>query len=273
MMVRAASDETQRREAQGLLLGLHGQAQYALLVGSLLVLALTGLPQKFDSLGLSQWLMDSAGGIETLRLIHRIAAGVLIFTGFYHVALVFVAALVFKVMTPLQMIPDGKDFRDALQMARYFLGLRRQRVTFDRPSYFQKFDYWLIVWALAMMAASGLIALFPVRAARLLSGEAVLAALRVHSDSAILVVAWVLIVHLIYAGLAPAIFPYRAAVLRGKTPGAGLALPLAPGLDLDATPLSAAGDPNGEPSGQGMELKVGVRWREEESQGDSELGR
>src|SRR3989304_5752547 len=179
-MVDAVSDEAKRREVQGLLLELHGQAQHVLLVGSLLVLALTGLPQKFDSLSLSQWLMDSMGGIETLRLIHRTAAGVLIFAGFYHVASVLVAVLVWKVLTPLQMIPDAKDFRDALQMIQHFLGLRRNRVAFDRPSYFQKADYWVIVWSLAMMGASGLIALFPVRAARLASGEAVQAALRLH---------------------------------------------------------------------------------------------
>jgi len=197
-MIGAASRDTTTREARGLLLELHGQAQDVLIVGSLLVLALTGLPQKFDSLELSQWIMNSVGGIETLRLIHRTAAGVLIFAGFYHVASVLVAVLVWKVLTPLQMIPDAKDFRDALQMIQHFLGLRRNRVAFDRPSYFQKADYWIIVWSLAMMGASGLIALFPVRAARLVSGEAVQAALRLHSDSAILVVAWVLVVHLIY---------------------------------------------------------------------------
>jgi len=273
-MVSAVSDETRRREAQGLLLELHGQAQYALLVGSILVLALTGLPQKFDSLGLSQWLMDSVGGIETLRLIHHTAGGVLIFTGLYHFASVVVAVLVLKVMTPLQMIPDPKDFRDAVQMARYFLGLRQQRVTFGRPSYFQKFGYWVIVWSLGMMGASGLITLFPVRAARLVSGEAVLAALRVHSDSAILVVAWVLVVHLVYSRLAPALFPYRAAILSGKIPRAGLAVPLAPEPALEATPAAAAGDPDGGPSGHNPELKVGGDGRQGgDFQEDSELGR
>lgn len=271
-MVGAVSDEAKRREVQGLLLELHGQAQHALIVGSLLVLALTGLPQKFDSLSPSQWLMDSMGGIETLRLIHRTAAGVLIFAGFYHFASVLVAVLVWKVLTPLQMIPDARDFRDALQMIQHFLGLRRNRVAFGRPSYFQKADYWVIVWSLAMMGASGLIALFPVRAARLVSGEAVQAALRLHSDSAILVVAWVLVVHLIYAGLAPALFPSRPAILWGKTPRAGL-VPAAPEAALDGTPVMAAGDPAGEPSGHGVEPQVGAYRREEEGpEGGSEQG-
>ncbi len=273
-MVGTVSSETKRRESLDLLLELHGQAQYALFVGSLLVLAVTGLPQKFNSLGLSQWLMDSVGGIETLRLIHHIAGGVLIFSGLYHLALVLVAVLIFKVMTPLQMIPDGKDFRDAVQMVRYFLGLRRERVAFDRPSYFQKFDHWVIVWSLALMGASGLIALFPVRAARLVSGEAVLAALQVHSDSAPLVVAWVLIVHLIYASLAPGLFPHRAAILSGIFPRAGQAVPAAPEPAPSATGVAAAGDPDGQPSGQEMELSAGVpRGQDGDSQEGSESGR
>ena len=261
----AVSDESKRREARRLLLELHGQAQYALLVGSLLVLALTGLPQKFDSLGLSQWLIHSVGGIETVRLIHQIAGSVLIFAGFYHVALVLIAVLVFKVMTPLQMIPDAKDLRDALQMVRYFLGLRRNRVAFDRPSYFQKIDYWVIVWSLAVMGVSGLFVLFPVRVTRLVSGEAVLAAQRVHSDSAVLVVAWVLIVHLIYVGLAPALFPYKATILSGRTPRTGLAVPLVPKLALGTRAAATVGNPHRGLSGGGEQLEVEAHPRQEAS--------
>lgn len=251
-MSNALSDETKRREARALLLELHGQAQHTLFVGSLLALAVTGLPQKFNSLGLSQWIMDSVGGIETLRLIHHIAGGVLIFTGFYHVALVLVAVLIFRMMTPLQMIPDGKDLRDALQMTRYFLGLRQQRTAFNRPSYFQKLDYWVIVWSMMVMGSSGLIALFPVRAVRFVSGESVLAALGVHSSSAMLVVAWVLLIHLIYAGLAPALFPHRAAFLSGESVGAKLAVPPTPEPALTATTGAAAGDPDGGRAGHSL---------------------
>ncbi|MEE8347869.1 MAG: hypothetical protein V3S20_11015, partial [Dehalococcoidia bacterium] len=197
-------------------------------------------------------IMDSVGGIETLRLIHHIAGGVLIFAGFYHVALVLVAVLIFRMMTPLQMIPDGKDLRDALQMTRYFLGLRQQRTAFSRPSYFQKLDYWVIVWSMVVMGSSGLIALFPVRAVRFVSGESVLAALGVHSDSAMLVVAWVLLIHLIYAGLAPALFPHRAAFLSGESVGAQLAVPPTPEPALTATTGAAAGDPDGGRAGHAL---------------------
>ncbi len=275
-MISTASRETRRREARGLLLELHAQAQYGLFVGSLLVLTATGLPQKFDSLGLSRWLMDSVGGIESLRLIHHIAGGVLIFTAFYHVALVLAAVLVLKVLTPLQMIPDAKDFRDALQTTRYFLGSRRKGVTFGgRPSYFQKFDYWLLVWSIAMMGTFGLIALFPVRFARLLSGEVVLAILRVHSDAAILIVAWVLIVHLIYASLAPALFNDGASILSGRIGHEGPAVVLASEPAAGANPIPVATDPGADvPSGRGSDRAVGAcPQQDEDAREDPELGR
>lgn len=258
-MVALVSDEARRKEYQRLLLELHGRAQRALVAGSVLVLALTGLPQKFDSLGMSQRLMDSVGGIEALRFVHHISGSVLIFAGFYHFALVLVAVLVFKVMSPLQMIPDAKDFRDALQMLRYFLGLRQERVAFDRPSYFQKIDYWVIVWGLAVMGISGLLVLFPVRATHFDSGEAVLVAMRVHSDGAILVMAWLLVVHRIYAGLAPTLFSSRTTIPGRETPRAGPAAPSVPELAPRAKVPATTGGRTADPTPGALHVEGGVR--------------
>jgi cytochrome b subunit of formate dehydrogenase len=246
-----------------------------LFVGSVLALALTGLPQKFGSLAPSRWLVESAGGIETLRLIHHMAAAALIFAGSYHVVLVVVAVLVLGSMTPLRMIPDAKDFRDAIQMAGYFLGLRQERVAFDRPSYFRKIDYWVIVWSLSVMAVSGFLVLFPVRAARLLSGSTVVSAFEVHSDLALLAVAWVVIVHVIYVRLAPTLFPFGVTIASGEADRAGLAVPPAPEPALDMTaPAVAGGDPDPEPTGRGIEISFEVsRRHEEEVPGDSEAAR
>ena len=44
------------------------------------VLAVTGLVQKYASADISQWLIEVMGGIETVRVIHRVAAIVMINT-------------------------------------------------------------------------------------------------------------------------------------------------------------------------------------------------
>lgn len=211
-MVAIPSRETRPTDRASLLLDVHARVQHVLLLLSLLVLAGTGLPQKFDSLGPSRWIMDNAGGIETLRAVHHVAGGVLIFAGFYHVALMLNAIRIRAAITPLKMIPGPRDYRDAWRMVSYFLGLRRQPIAFEGPpSYFQKYDYWVLVWGLTVMGVSGLIRLFPVRMTNLLSADAVAAVLQTHSDIAVLMVAWVLVVHVAYPALTPPPFARRAA--------------------------------------------------------------
>lgn len=188
-----------RRQAPG----LPSQPQYLLIIGSVLVLALTGLPQRLDFFGPSEWLMDAAGGIETLRAIHHGAGAVLIVAGLYHISSAIFASLANPRHGLLSMIPDGRDYLDAFTMSLYFLGLRRNRPTLREPSYFQKLDYWVLAWGLTVMALTGFVRLFPARTTNLLSGDVVAAALQAHSDFALLIVAWVAVIHVAYATLLP----------------------------------------------------------------------
>ena len=128
------SEADGRRERRLLRLESHLRAQYGLVVACVAVLALTGLPQKFESLSLSRQVMDLAGGIETLRLVHRVAGGALVLTGVYHVVLVLAAVLVLGETAPLRMIPSAGDFRDAVRATAYFLRLRREPPNAPRPA-------------------------------------------------------------------------------------------------------------------------------------------
>src|SRR3972149_3163349 len=161
-----------RREGRLLRLESHLRAQYALLLACLAILALTGSPKNFESLSLSREVIDLAGGIENLRLVHHVAGGALVTVGIAHVALVVAAVLVLGVTAPLQMIPSGRDFGDAMRAAAYFAGLRRDPPGSGGRRYFRKIDYWFVSWSLGVMAVTGLVNLFPLRAARLLSADA-----------------------------------------------------------------------------------------------------
>ena len=179
----------------------HARFQHALVLGSVFVLAVTGLPQKLTSFGPSEWLMDSAGGIETLRAVHHAAGAVLVVTLLYHLYLVLFAALARRDATPLSMVPDAGDYGGAIAMLLYFAGLRRERPVLRKPTYFQKLDYWVLAWGLAAMGLTGLARLFPVAATRLLPGNVVAAALEAHSDLAVLAVVWLAAVHVAYVTL------------------------------------------------------------------------
>jgi cytochrome b subunit of formate dehydrogenase len=189
----------------------HLRVQYGFAIASVTVLVITGLPQKFDSLSLCRRVMDLAGGIETIRLIHHVAGGALILTGVYHVVQVLATVLVLGETAPLRMIPSLRDIRDAVKGTAYLVHMTDDPPGAGERQYIQKLDYWFLTWSFGVMALTGLVNLVPLRIATLLSAETVLASMRTHSDAALLVLAWVAIVHWPYAELTPRLFRRRAA--------------------------------------------------------------
>ena len=197
---------------------LHQRIQHILMFTSFTVLAATGLPQKFHEFGPSQWLIASLGGIEMTQTIHHIAAFVMLFDCLYHGLYIVRGVLQKKDINPFRMIPTPKDFADAIQMFLYFLGVSTRKPKFDRYSYLEKFDYWAVFWGIFIIGGSGIVLLFPVQITKLLPGQIVPVALAAHSDEAVLAVGWIFLVHLFYAHLAPAIFPFNTSIFTGRVP-------------------------------------------------------
>lgn len=197
---------------------LHQRIQHVLMFSSFIVLALTGLPQKFADLAISQQLIVALGGLEATRGVHHVAAWVMIFDGAYHLASLFYSIGVRHEVQAFQMVPSLKDFRDMLQMMAYFVGVGRTKPRFGRFSYLEKFDYWAVFWGMMVIGGSGLALLFPVFVSRIAGGPIIPVALAAHSDEALLAVAWIFLVHLFYAHLHPAHFPFNTSIFTGKVP-------------------------------------------------------
>ena len=214
----AALPDEALEEAYVVRFDAHQRIQHMLMIGSFLALVVTGFPQKFPSIEVCQWLMDAMGGIQTVRLVHRIAGGILIFDGIYHMAYVSFTVLVLQRTGPLQMIPNVKDVKDAVRTVQYFLGMSLQPPKHGRFTYLEKFDYWAVFWGMVVMGGSGLIILFPVLVTRLLPGQIIMAAFRAHSDEALLAVTWISVVHLFYVHLAPRVFPFNPSMFSGRVP-------------------------------------------------------
>ena len=194
----------------------HQRIQHVLMMSSFITLALTGLPQKFSDLSVSQWWVSTLGGLEMVRIIHRTAGIIMLSDCMYHLAY-----LVYRMgfqgrMGPLRMLPTPKDGIDMAQTIFYFLGLQERKPKFDRFNYIEKFDYWAVFWGIAMIGTSGLLLMFPVLATQLLPGQVLPIAITIHSDEAILAVGWILIVHMFNVHLAPWVFPFSPAIFTGK---------------------------------------------------------
>jgi cytochrome b subunit of formate dehydrogenase len=171
------------------------RAQHLVMLVSFLVLTLTGLPQKFIYLN-SRYLddaIDLMGGIEGVRIIHRVAATVLMLVTVYH--LLDVARRIYVRRARLTMLPGYRDALDALQAVRYNLGLAQQRPRMDRYTWEEKVEYWSLVWGTIVMIATGFMLWNPVATARFLPGEFIPAAQVVHGGEALLAILAVLVWH------------------------------------------------------------------------------
>jgi cytochrome b subunit of formate dehydrogenase len=171
------------------------RAQHLVMLTSFLVLAVTGLPQKFIFLN-NRYLdtvLDAMGGIETVRIVHRVAATALMVVTVFH--LLAVAHRIYVRRARLAMLPGYRDALDALQAVRYNLGLAKERPRMDRYTWEEKVEYWSLIWGTIVMIATGFMLWNPVATARFLPGEFIPAAQVVHGGEALLAILAVLVWH------------------------------------------------------------------------------
>ncbi len=169
--------------------------QHLVMLVSFLVLAVTGLPQKLIYLNspVLDQLVDLMGGIEAVRVIHRVAATVLMLVTGFHLFDVAYRLVVRRVA--LTMLPRYQDVLDALQTVRFNLGLSRQRPRMDRYTWEEKVEYWSLIWGTIVMIVTGFMLWNPVATAQILPGEFIPAAQVVHGGEALLAILAVLVWH------------------------------------------------------------------------------
>lgn len=171
------------------------RVQHAVMAASFLVLTVTGLPQKFiyaNNPYLDD-LIDLMGGLETVRVVHRGAATVLMLVTVFHLLAAAHRVLVRRVS--LSMLPRFQDVLDGLQAVRYNLGLVKQRPRMDRYTWEEKVEYWSLIWGTIVMIATGFMLWNPVATARFLPGQWIPAAQVVHGGEALLAILAVLVWH------------------------------------------------------------------------------
>ena len=179
-----------------------------------LLLAATGLPQKFFEADWARWTIEVLGGIDRVRWLHR-TSGIL-FALLAAIHLLTALALVLSGRAGLSLVPARKDFSDAVVMLRYYLGLSEEQARFGRFDYRQKFEYWGLVLGGVVMIVTGFILYFPTTVTRVLTGEVIPAAKVAHSNEGLLAFLVVIIWHVYNAHLSPDAFPFDSSIFTGK---------------------------------------------------------
>lgn len=173
--------------------------EHWVLVASFFTLALTGLAQKFASVGLARSFIALLGGIENARLIHHLAAIVMMFEAIYHIG--SVGYKIFVRRTRITMLPGLNDIRTAWQALLYNLGLNKTRPQQGRYTFDEKIEYWAVIWGTAVMGFTGFMMWNPIATTRVFSGVVVPAAKAAHGGEALLAVLAIIVWHLYHVHL------------------------------------------------------------------------
>jgi cytochrome b subunit of formate dehydrogenase len=190
---------------------------------SFLALALTGLPLKFSGTGWGHALMAAIGGTDRARLIHHTAA--VITFGYFLTALVLSARFLFsrtgsgtfrsRLLGPDSLCPNGRDWTDFRAMLRWFV-FRGPKPSFERWTYWEKFDFLAVFWGMLAIGGSGILLWFPEFFARFLPGWWFNVATIIHSDEALLATGFIFTVHFFNTHFRPEKFPMDTVIFNGR---------------------------------------------------------
>ena len=205
-------------DRQFIRLNLFQRLQHWLLMGSFILLALTGLPMRFPE---TRWLgvvYHLVGGLPAARIIHRVAALVMIGDGIIHLLYIFglLVRSKFNVREAWPLVPSAKDARDWWDTTKYYVGLARHLPQYDRFNFREKFDYFAVFWGLPVMMLSGLVLWFPVFFGNRLPDLAIGMAYIAHSDEAVLAISAIVVWHFYNVHYNPDKFPMSWVWWHGK---------------------------------------------------------
>ncbi|MBK7406108.1 MAG: hypothetical protein IPJ41_16250 [Phycisphaerales bacterium] len=199
------------------------RVNHALVALTFFGLTATGIPLVFSSHPWARVLASLFGGIEAAGLWHRFFAILLIinFTlHFYGLGRAFLRRRQSWhqwLFGPASLIPRWKDVTDCLNMFRWFVGLG-SRPSFDRWTYWEKFDYWAEVFGSMIIGGTGLLLWFPELLSKLLPGWAFNVAMIIHGYEALLAIGFIFTIHFFNAHIRPGTFPVDEVIFTGSVP-------------------------------------------------------
>ncbi|MCJ7726485.1 MAG: hypothetical protein MUP76_08890, partial [Acidimicrobiia bacterium] len=157
-------------------------------------LAVTGLPQRYPGAWLSQRIIDLLGGVETIRVIHRIFATILMIAVVYHIGAIGYRKFVQH--RPKEMLPSKADLTAAAHSMRYLAGRESALPAQGKFTWEEKVEYFALVWGTLVMIVSGFLLWNPIATSKILPGQFIPVAKVFHSGEALLAVLAVTVWHL-----------------------------------------------------------------------------
>ena len=197
---------------------------HLLVITSFLLLSLTGLPLKFNTQAWAHALMNLYGDAANAGILHRIGAGITFV--YFGSALVMSINFLFirkdikgnwiqRLFGPDSLCFNLRDIKDVYNMVRWFF-FKGSKPTFERWTYWEKFDFVAVFWGMFAIGGSGLMLWFPEFFGMFLPGWAFNIATIVHSDEALLATGFIFSVHFFNTHGRPEKFPMDFVIFNGQ---------------------------------------------------------
>lgn len=185
--------------------------QHLLLLTSFIVLVLSGFALQYPDSGLA-WLLGSNEYLR--RVIHRVAAVIMLIVGVYHLA--YLALSKDGRRWVKDMLPKIKDVRDVIGNFAYYLGIRRHKPKIARFGYAEKAEYWAVIWGTFIMGLTGLMIWFKIGVFGFLARWWIDIALAIHFYEAVLATLAIIVWHFYHVIFDPDIYPVNFAFIDGR---------------------------------------------------------
>ncbi len=187
------------------------------LMVSFTVLAITGFALRFPDNYWLKMIFFNGASIEMRSTIHRWAGVVLIVLLLAHMLHSLVSRRGRREI--LSFMPRLQDVRDAFANLRYTVGLAKTKPQYDRYSYFEKLEYWGMMWGSVLMGITGLCMWFAGDFMRYFSKLFVDIAATIHYYEAWLAVGTIFVWHLYYMIFDPETYPMNWSWITGRITG------------------------------------------------------
>lgn len=184
-----------------------------------LIQAATGLGRALYPTAWGRGLTNFFGGYASATTIHN-RVGIFMLIAFaVHIAYIL-AKVEWKawrqsLFNQDSLVPTLRDVRHLGQKIRWFFGLGPPP-TFDRWTYWEKFDYWAVFWGLPILGVTGLMLMFPLGFSHIMPGWVLNVVLLLHRAEALLAMLYIFIVHFTIGHFRRGMFPMNECMFAGS---------------------------------------------------------
>ncbi|KAA3615304.1 MAG: hypothetical protein DWQ05_14680 [Calditrichaeota bacterium] len=191
---------------------LNERIQHWLLAGSFITLVISGFALRYPD---TWWAIPMVVGdsIDLRSIVHRIAATINTGVAVYHVGyLLFTSRGRFQLK---HLILKPEDFRHLRDKMLQNLGVKTKPIVFSHYTYWEKFEYWALIWGTIVMLVTGVSLWFENFALQYISLFYLDVGRVIHYYEAILASLSILVWHFYFVIANPETYPVNFSMFNG----------------------------------------------------------